>query len=219
MSALCGLEQNRNKPMNLILEPKEYVADLIKQGYEPSVIAFYSKGIEYVDDKYRNEVERIALTLMDKAKYFTLTGIEREDNPENESEVIFSSFDKEAVIFEKEAESHRYKGLKITSEMKPIECPEFQIKEAFDGVYSIHTDLINDGDEIGYISNENCSKENLEKYGVEYRLLDDDGIVYFEGFLITDDSESLFAPLDNHGEAYGCTEIQVRNKDKKWESV
>ena len=79
--------------------------------------------------------------------------------------------------------------------------------------------MINDGDEIGYISNENCSKENLEKYGVEYRLLDDDGIVYFEGFLITDDSESLFAPLDNHGEAYGCTEIQVRNKDKKWESV
>lgn len=156
---------------------------------------------------------------MDKAKYFTLTGIEREDNPENESEVIFSSFDKEAVIFEKESESHRYKGLKITSEMKPIECPEFQIKEAFDGVYSIHTDLINDGDEEGFISNENCSKENLEKYGVKYRLLDDDGMVYFEGFLITDDTESLFAPLDNHGEAYGCTEIQVLNKDKKWESV
>lgn len=50
--------------MNLIMEPKAYVNELIKQGYEPSVIAFYSKGIKYVNDAYRKEVEWLALGLM-----------------------------------------------------------------------------------------------------------------------------------------------------------
>ena len=50
--------------MNLIMEPIDYVNDLIKQGYEPSVIAFYSKGIKYVNDTYRKEVEFLARGLM-----------------------------------------------------------------------------------------------------------------------------------------------------------
>ena len=50
--------------MNLIMEPKAYVTDLIQQGYEPAVIAFYSKGIQWVNDEYRAEVERLALNLM-----------------------------------------------------------------------------------------------------------------------------------------------------------
>jgi hypothetical protein len=50
--------------MNLIMEPVDYVNDLIKQGYEPSVIAFYSKGIKYVNDTYRKEVEFLARGLM-----------------------------------------------------------------------------------------------------------------------------------------------------------
>ena len=39
-----------------------------------------------------------------------------------------------------------------------------------------------------------------------FRMLDDDGILYYEGFLIGDE----FAPLDDFGEANaGCTGIQV----------
>ena len=39
-----------------------------------------------------------------------------------------------------------------------------------------------------------------------FRMTDDDGILYYEGFLIGDE----FAPLDDFGEANaGCTGIQV----------
>ena len=40
-----------------------------------------------------------------------------------------------------------------------------------------------------------------------FRLLDDDGEIYYEGFLIGDE----FAPLDDFGEPNaGCTSIQVQ---------
>ena len=42
----------------------------------------------------------------------------------------------------------------------------------------------------------------------KFRLLDDDGIVYFYGRCTSDSS---FAPLDNYGSAYGCTDIQYKN--------
>lgn len=57
---------------------------------------------------------------------------------------------------------------------------------------------------------------------VDWRLYDDDGTLYFEGFLFTKDpgSEDLFAPLDDYGEAFGCTEVRVlNNKTKRWEVV
>ena len=39
-----------------------------------------------------------------------------------------------------------------------------------------------------------------------FRMLDDDGTLYYEGFLLGDE----FAPLDDFGEPNaGCTEIQV----------
>lgn len=41
-----------------------------------------------------------------------------------------------------------------------------------------------------------------------FRMLDDDGETYYEGFLVGDDE---FAPLDNFGEPNaGCTSIQVQ---------
>ena len=40
-----------------------------------------------------------------------------------------------------------------------------------------------------------------------FRMLDDDGILYYEGFLIGDE----FAPLDDFGEPNaGCTRIQIQ---------
>lgn len=46
----------------------------------------------------------------------------------------------------------------------------------------------------------------------DFRLLDDDGIVYAYG-KCTDDSS--FGPLDIYMDAYGCTEIQYKNPETK----
>ena len=53
-----------------------------------------------------------------------------------------------------------------------------------------------------------------------FRLLDDDGNLMAKGLYVGDDSEDLFAPLDDYGEAmWGCTEIQYKNKRGEWEAI
>ena len=49
-----------------------------------------------------------------------------------------------------------------------------------------------------------------------FRLLDDDGEVYFEGVTtdILEHAELAFAPLDEIGSGYGCTEMQYLSKGK-----
>lgn len=42
----------------------------------------------------------------------------------------------------------------------------------------------------------------------DFRLLDDDGVIYAYGKTTNNNS---FAPLDKYGPLYGCTEIQIRN--------
>lgn len=50
-----------------------------------------------------------------------------------------------------------------------------------------------------------------------FRMLDDDGMVYFEGVTTRDHS---FCPLDDFGRPdSGCTEIQYKNVDGKWETL
>lgn len=49
-----------------------------------------------------------------------------------------------------------------------------------------------------------------EKYKYKLRLYDGDGILYFEG--ISKVSQT-FEPLDDFGEAYGCTEIRYLEKN------
>lgn len=50
-----------------------------------------------------------------------------------------------------------------------------------------------------------------------FRLLDDDGIVYYEGVSTV---AASFAPLDDYGKPNdGCTEIQYRNAAGKWETL
>lgn len=46
----------------------------------------------------------------------------------------------------------------------------------------------------------------------DFRLLDDDGIVYAYGKSTDDSSEDAFTPLDCYEYVYGCTEIQYKNK-------
>ena len=48
-----------------------------------------------------------------------------------------------------------------------------------------------------------------------FRMLDDDGFVYFMGYCKNDSS---FAPLDDYGTEYGCTEIQYK-VDRKWTTL
>ena len=45
----------------------------------------------------------------------------------------------------------------------------------------------------------------------DFRLLDDDGIVYAYGKSTDDSSEDAFTPLDWYMYDYGCTEIQYKN--------
>lgn len=65
-------------------------------------------------------------------------------------------------------------------------------------------------------SNKETIKELTQKIEEEgssvlfrFKVLDDDGITYFWGVCTSDSS---FAPLDNLGEAYGCTSIMYKNK-------
>lgn len=59
----------------------------------------------------------------------------------------------------------------------------------------------------------NLKRKCIEKFGsvptlYDFRLLDDDGVIYAYG-VSTDDSS--FAPLDRYEPDYGCTEIQYKN--------
>ena len=52
----------------------------------------------------------------------------------------------------------------------------------------------------------------------KFRLLDDDGEVYYEGYSNDSDSEKAFSPLDDFGRPNaGCTEIQYL-ENGKWET-
>ena len=52
-----------------------------------------------------------------------------------------------------------------------------------------------------------------------FRLLDDDGVVYYEGLSDDSDSEAAFAPLDDYGMPNaGCTSIQYK-RGTKWETL
>jgi len=58
----------------------------------------------------------------------------------------------------------------------------------------------------------------LGEHTLPFRLLDDDGVVYFLGYMKPTQSEALFHPLDVVGESYGCTSIEIR-ENGKWEVV
>ena len=65
--------------------------------------------------------------------------------------------------------------------------------------------------------------EHTKLINRKFKLLDDDGDLYFEGELKcdseTDGSEELFLPLDTIGASYGCTEIQYTNDNGDYETL
>lgn len=74
-------------------------------------------------------------------------------------------------------------------------------------MWTITSDLVDAGKKVGTSScNFDESKSALLKH--RFRLVDDDGEIYYEGLSDDCDSQSAFAPLDDFGEGYaGCTEI------------
>jgi len=74
-----------------------------------------------------------------------------------------------------------------------------------------------------YLHEQDSSETNHTNYGnykgnskmlIQFRLLDDDDNIYFQG--ITNDTD--FAPLDDFGVAFGCTSLHYKLLDSNvWE--
>lgn len=81
--------------------------------------------------------------------------------------------------------------------------------------YITKTFITNDDHEIP----EDRENPHPDEFTLQFRLLDDDKNVYFEGWMApTEWGDELFEPLDFYGIDYGCTEIQIK-RDGEWETV
>lgn len=58
----------------------------------------------------------------------------------------------------------------------------------------------------------------MDRLTERFKLVDDDGIDYFEGVSSDSDSEEGFDPLDEYGAGFGCTTILYKRGDK-WEEL
>ncbi len=74
-------------------------------------------------------------------------------------------------------------------------------------MWTITNDHVDDGKKVGSASL-NYDEANAALLKHRFRLLDDDGEIYYEGLSDDCDSQRAFAPLDDFGLGYaGCTEI------------
>ena len=74
-------------------------------------------------------------------------------------------------------------------------------------MWTITNDLVDDGKKVGTAS-VNYDEANAALLKHRFRLLDDDGEIYYEGLSDDSDSQRAFAPLDDFGKGYaGCAEI------------
>jgi hypothetical protein len=95
------------------------------------------------------------------------------------------------------------------------------------GTYAwvITVDKIDSGASVGVSGPYGATDDQvaLAAKGRVFRLRDDDGIVYFHGRIWNDPitgegTEDDFGPLEDYGEAFGCTEIQYLT-GKAWETL
>lgn len=64
------------------------------------------------------------------------------------------------------------------------------------------------------------SIEKIKTEGLEFRLRDDDGELYYTGFYLGPDDETKFAPLDDYGMPNaGATVIEYRGESGEWERL
>lgn len=68
-----------------------------------------------------------------------------------------------------------------------------------------------------------ATAEEISKHpeAKEFRMLDDDDNVYYQGYYVGYADENMFAPLDDYGEPNaGCTSIEYWNKETlAWEQL
>lgn len=86
-------------------------------------------------------------------------------------------------------------------------------------VWVITKDVIGDGEDDGTAGPQGADDATIEKLkkgdGFPFRMFDDDGELYYEGYCALED----FAPLDDFGMPNaGCTEIKYRN-EKGWSTL
>ena len=84
--------------------------------------------------------------------------------------------------------------------------------------WHIDKDLADDGDAIGqWNGQENTLEDCIGNCKHKFRMLDDDGELYYEGY---SDDDSSFDPLDDFGTPNaGCTEIQYKDEKGKWSTL
>jgi hypothetical protein len=87
----------------------------------------------------------------------------------------------------------------------------------------IMKDHIGDNSENGTMGPEGVkfTKEFIKQKGKRFRMFDDDGELYYEGYCYSEEpgSEDEFGPLDDFGEPNaGCTEIKYF-ENGKWETL
>ena len=159
------------------------------------------------------------------AKYYTLTGIHRDSDSVREN--LFGAFNRDDVLEEKEAYSlsyrddgtKEYKNLKI--EVSDAELTQEHLQEVYpemmEGSFVITEDHL---DGVEEYSEGLATPETVKSKGQQFRLLDDDGILYYSGVCLHGGSEdAVFAPLDWGMANAGCTEIQYLSlSGNKWET-
>lgn len=72
------------------------------------------------------------------------------------------------------------------------------------------------GDQYYSVRDFHLREAECARYKFEFRLLDDDGKVYFYG---RTNDDSSFAPLDDWKTGYGVTSIEYLNKNHEWEEL
>jgi len=95
--------------------------------------------------------------------------------------------------------------------------------------FIITRDVIDDGEAVGTIGPRTACESDVDRLargeGVEFRLLDDDGEVYYYGRRLEESDatyggEPELAPLDCFGAPNaGCTIQEEKNKEGKWEAI
>ena len=82
----------------------------------------------------------------------------------------------------------------------------------------IDKDLIDNGNAVDkWNGPQNTIDQCKEDCNHKFRMLDDDGMLYYEG---CSDDDSSFDPLDDFGTPNaGCTEIQYKNITGKWSTL
>lgn len=62
--------------------------------------------------------------------------------------------------------------------------------------------------------NATATKEEIVAQGIHFKMYDDDGNLYYSGYVLADDDHNEFMPLDHYGAPNaGCTYMKLRNKD------